>query len=80
MATRCMVMERTTKPFTRPQALRQGLTDAELGGPTVQRIFQGVYVRADKAVPYGSVVRVLAAMRAKGVTDMGLVAEPEDAR
>ena len=40
----------------------------------------GVYVRADEAVPYGRVVRVLAAMRANGVTDMGLVAEPEDRR
>jgi biopolymer transport protein TolR len=40
----------------------------------------GVYVRADKATPYGNVVRVLAAMRANGVTDMGLVAEPEDRR
>lgn len=40
----------------------------------------GVYVRADDAVPYGRVVRVLAAMRAAGVTDMGLVAEPEDPR
>ena len=40
----------------------------------------GVYVRADKATPYGDVVRVLAAMRANGVTDMGLVAEPEDRR
>lgn len=40
----------------------------------------GVYVRADDAVPYGHVVRVLAAMRAAGVTDMGLVAEPEEQR
>ncbi len=40
----------------------------------------GVYVRADEAVPYGRVIRVLAAMQAAGVTDMGLVAEPEDKR
>jgi biopolymer transport protein ExbD/biopolymer transport protein TolR len=38
----------------------------------------GVYLRADQAVPYGTVVRVLAIMRAAGVGDVGLVAEPED--
>lgn len=38
----------------------------------------GVYLRADKGVPYGEVVRVLAVMRASGVGDVGLVAEPEE--
>jgi biopolymer transport protein TolR len=37
----------------------------------------GVYLRADEGVPYGLVVKVLAAMRASGVPDVGLVAEPE---
>jgi len=36
----------------------------------------GVYLRADDRVPYGSVVKVLAVMRASGVGDVGLVAEP----
>jgi biopolymer transport protein ExbD/biopolymer transport protein TolR len=38
----------------------------------------GVYLRADQGVPYGTVVQVLAIMRAAGTTDIGLVAEPED--
>lgn len=42
-----------------------------------QRGRGGVYLRADQGVPYGSVVRVLAVMRASGATDVGLVAEPE---
>jgi len=37
----------------------------------------GVYLRADRRVPYGSVVEVLAVMRGSGVADVGLVAEPE---
>ena len=41
---------------------------------------EGVYLRADRGVPYGEVVRVLAVMRASGVGDVGLVAEPEDGR
>jgi biopolymer transport protein TolR len=38
----------------------------------------GVYLRADDRVPYGSVVKVLAIMRASGVGDIGLVAEPTE--
>jgi len=41
---------------------------------------QGVYLRADQGVEYGSVVRVLAVMRASGIADVGLVAEPEPGR
>jgi biopolymer transport protein TolR len=40
----------------------------------------GIYLRADEGVPYGTVVRVLAVMRAAGVGDVGLVAEPETVR
>src|SRR5919205_1851876 len=40
----------------------------------------GVYLRADDGVPYGSVVRVLAIMRAAGGGDIGLVAEPPEGR
>ena len=40
----------------------------------------GIYLRADERVPYGTVVRVLATMRAAGVGDVGLVAEPEAVR
>ena len=45
-----------------------------------QRGRQGVYLRADQGVPYGTVVRVLAVMRTSGVGDVGLVAEPEEIR
>ena len=38
----------------------------------------GVYLRADSRVDYGRVVQVLAVMRASGVGDVGLVAEPEE--
>lgn len=38
---------------------------------------QNVYLRADEAVPYGRVVRVLGAMKAADVATVGLIAEPE---
>ncbi len=45
----------------------------------VQRRKQNaVYLRADRRVPYGEVVRVLAVIRASGINDVGLVAEEED--
>jgi len=50
----------------------KALSDKKGGG--------GVYLRADAAVPYGTVVRIVAAMKAKGITDVGLVAEPDGNR
>ena len=41
------------------------------------RTRNGVYLRADKNVPYGLVVQILAIMNANGVTNAGLVTEPE---
>jgi biopolymer transport protein ExbD len=38
----------------------------------------GVYLQADKNVPYGQVVRVLAIIRAAGVQNVGLVAAEEE--
>ena len=37
----------------------------------------GVYLRADAGVAYGTVTQVLAIMRAAGVSDIGLVTDPE---
>jgi biopolymer transport protein TolR len=37
----------------------------------------GIYLRADRGVPYGQVVKVLAVIRASGVQNVGLVAEQE---
>ena len=39
-----------------------------------------VYLRADKGVAYGEVIRVLAVIRATGVQNVGLVAEDESAQ
>jgi biopolymer transport protein ExbD/biopolymer transport protein TolR len=38
----------------------------------------GVYLRGDRGVPYGEVVRVLAVIRAAGVQNVGLVAADEE--
>ena len=40
----------------------------------------GVYLRGDAGVAYGTVTQVLAIMRAAGVSDIGLVTDPEAAK
>ena len=37
-----------------------------------------VYLRADTSVPYGAVVKVMAAIKAAGVTKLGMVTVPEE--
>ena len=37
----------------------------------------GIYLRADRAAPYGDVARVLAVIRTSGVENVGLVTEQE---
>jgi len=39
---------------------------------------KNVYLRADRGVPYGSVVRVLGAMKSAEVATVGLIAEEEN--
>jgi biopolymer transport protein ExbD/biopolymer transport protein TolR len=51
---------------------------ATFGALVARRHPRGVYLQADRRVEYGQVVRVLAVMRASGINDVGLVAEPED--
>lgn len=49
-----------TTPFTRREALSWGMTDDELAGPRVQRVFQGVYVKA--GLPVTTEIRARAAL------------------
>ena len=39
---------------------------------------EGVYVRADQAAAYGVVAQVLAVIQAAGITNVGLVLEPDE--
>lgn len=42
------------------------------------RTRNGVYLRADQGVPYGTVVQLMAIMSANGVNNVGFVTEPEN--
>lgn len=53
--------------------LREKMEKIRLG-----RSDQDVFLRADKAVPYGMVVQVMAEVKAAGVEKLGMVTEPVD--
>lgn len=53
------------------EELRQRLADIVQKQPD-----RSVYLRADKGVPYGKVVEVMAAIRNAGVKKLGMVTEP----
>ena len=47
---------------------------------TMNRSKNGVYLRADQGVNYGIVVQLLAILNNVGITNVGLVTEPEEIR
>ena len=47
---------------------------------TLNRSKNGVYLRADQGVNYGIVVQLLAILNNAGITNVGLVTEPEEIR
>ena len=69
---------------------RQGLVfigDEKFSMPQFRVVFKtvaknktrnGVYLRADKDVPYGIIAQLMAIMNASGVSNVGLVTEPEE--
>lgn len=52
-------------------------------GPKLSTLFENqpnktVYLKADKNVPYGSVVQVMAACKAAGIERIGMITQPEE--
>lgn len=37
-----------------------------------------VYLRADKTVPYGTVVRIMGALKAAGIANLGMITTPQE--
>jgi biopolymer transport protein TolR len=63
---------------------RRHLTLSELGGKLksifARRIEREVYLRADRNVPYGFVVEVMAEVRKAGIDKLGMITEPPEER
>jgi biopolymer transport protein TolR len=54
----------------------EGLSE-KLAGIVARKPQTNVYLRADKDVPYGVVIRLMAAARKAGIANLGMVTEPE---
>ena len=61
---------------------RMSLAEFEANLPVLiqNRQPEGVYLRGDEAATHGNVIRVLTAVRRAGVTNVGMVVEPEPRR
>jgi len=44
---------------------------------TKDRASKEVYLRADKSVPYGTVVRIMGALKSAGVANLGMITTPQ---
>ena len=75
-----VTVNREGKIFVDDVELTYGEFRDAFGAMAAERGSSGLYLRADKGVPYGTVVQVLATMKAAGIGDVGLVAEPEEVR
>jgi biopolymer transport protein TolR len=64
------------KVYLNDAALTQAELLAKLQAILREQPERNVYLRADAAVPYGDVMRVIAAMRQAGVQRLGMVTEP----
>ena len=73
-----VTVNRTGQIFVDETKLTYNEFRASFAALAATRGKDGVYLRADQGVPYGTVVQVLAVMRSTGVPDVGLVAEPEE--
>ena len=71
-------VDREGRIFVDETALSYDDFRATFGALVSRRHPRGVYLQADRRVEYGQVVRVLAVMRTSGISDVGLVAEPEE--
>lgn len=67
-----IVVDRTPMSFAEFAGSIKALSDRKGGG--------GVSVAGDAGVDYGRVLKVVAAIKAAGITEVGLVGEPESSR
>ncbi len=59
--------------FVPEEKLAEKIAEATTSKPS-----QPVYLRADRTVIYGTVVRVMVALKAAGITNVGMITTPQD--
>ncbi len=60
--------------------VRESLLVQQLKSLPVERKKEPVYLRADRKVPYGQVVAIMAAIKRAGFTKLGMITQPSEKR
>ncbi|MGH7805244.1 MAG: protein TolR [Candidatus Binatia bacterium] len=68
-------IEKSGKLYLNDNAITDSELTEKLAAVTKLRADKQVFLRADRTVPYGDVVRVMAAIRGAGVQSLGMVTE-----
>lgn len=73
-------IERSGRVFIDNSEVAAGELRTRLGGMFASRSKKEVFLKADKDVPYGEVVKTMAEIKAAGIERLGMVAEPPQQR
>jgi biopolymer transport protein TolR len=66
--------------FLNQEKVDASLLRRHLERSTAARLNREVFLRADRSVPYGFVVRIMAEIKNAGIEKLGMVTEPFDAK
>ncbi len=66
--------------FVNQEKVDASLLRRHLERSTASRLNREVFLRADRSVPYGFVVRIMAEIKNAGIEKLGMVTEPLDSR
>lgn len=75
-----ITVDANSRIFIGKQSVAFNRLGGVLKGIVARRADRQVYFRADRSVPYGFVVKVIAEVRNAGVEKLGMVTEPLDER
>lgn len=71
-----VTLERSGKVFINKNEVAQADLKAKLTGMFASRAKKEVFLKADKDVPYGEVVKTMAEIKGAGIERLGMVTEP----
>ena len=64
--------------FVNDKAVQEDRLPAMILDVTKDQPSREVYLRADKTVPYGTVVRIMGALKSAGIANLGMITTPQE--
>jgi biopolymer transport protein TolR len=64
--------------FVNEAAVQEDKLSEKILEATKDRPSREVFLRADKAVPYGTVVRIMGALKKAGIANLGMITTPQE--